>query len=86
LLISADACAPPYDPDRHGALQRVLNQDQPAAASHRATQVVITLAGLDISGLSVDYVAGGSGGDLDVLEAARAAIHGTAAAAENCRS
>ena len=22
----------PYDPDRHGALQRILNQDQPAAA------------------------------------------------------
>jgi hypothetical protein len=27
----------PYDPAAHGALQRILNQDQPAAARHRAT-------------------------------------------------
>jgi transposase len=26
-----------YDPARHGALQRLLNEDQPAAARHRAT-------------------------------------------------
>jgi hypothetical protein len=42
--------------------------------------VVATWAGLDISGSSVDYVAGGSGADVDVLEAALAAIHRNAAA------
>jgi transposase len=37
----------PYNPQRHPALQRVLNQDQPTAAPHRATHALTSVVGAD---------------------------------------
>ena len=59
---------------------REVSRPQGETEADSIAHVVATWAGLDISGSSVDYVAGGTGANVDVLEAALAAIHRTAAA------
>lgn len=59
---------------------RDISRPQRETEADSIAYVVATWPGLDISASSVNYVTGWSDGDPDVLEAALAAIHDTAAA------